>query len=197
MEITLKEKPLKSGKTSLYIEYYKGSTVNEKGKRVHLREMEYLKIYLNSNPETDIEKKENEENLRLAKNILTIRKSDHLQGKFNIQDKRKLKKPFLEYYKELAWEKRKSVKNYGVWMSAFKHLKICVGPTLIFEDVNEDFVKRVRNYFEKEAKTKSNLLISQNSRYTYFNKFIACLRNAFDEGYTAVNYAKKAKAFKM
>ena len=197
MQITLKEKTLKSGKTSLYIEYYKGSTVNEKGKRVHLREVEYLKLYLNGNPETDIEKKENEENLKLANNILTVRRSDYLQGRFNIQDRTKLKKPFLEYYKELAWEKRKSVKNYGVWMSALKHLKICVRPKLIFEEVDEDFVKRVRSYFEKEAKTKSNLPISQNSRYTYFNKFKACLRSAFDEGYTTVNYAKKAKGFKM
>ena len=54
MQITLKEKPLKSGKTSLYIEYYKGSTMNEKGKRVHLREVEYLKLYLNDNPETGL-----------------------------------------------------------------------------------------------------------------------------------------------
>lgn len=116
MQITLKEKPLKSGKTSLYIEYYKGSAVNEKGKRVHLREVEYLKLYLYGNPETDIEKKENEKNLKLANNILTVRRSDYLQGRFNIQDRTKLKKPFLEYYKELAWEKRKSVKNYGVWI---------------------------------------------------------------------------------
>ncbi|MDN3706273.1 phage integrase SAM-like domain-containing protein [Myroides ceti] len=57
-----------------------------------------------------------------------------------------------------------------------------MSPTLTFEEVDEVFVKRVRKYFVIEAKTKSETLLSENSKYSYFNKFKAALRAAFDEG---------------
>lgn len=58
-------------------------------------------------------------------------------------------------------------------------------------------MKMVRNYFDKEAKTKSNLPLSLNSKYSYLNKFKACLRAAFDEGYLSINYASKIKSFEQ
>lgn len=48
--------------------------------------------------------------------------------------------------------------------------------------MDEAFVKRVRKYFVIEAKTKSETLLSENSKYSYFNKFKAALRAAIDEG---------------
>ncbi|MGO3164100.1 MAG: hypothetical protein ACTIJ2_12805, partial [Sphingobacteriaceae bacterium] len=86
MRITLKEKKLKTGMISLYIEYYKGSSTDEKGKRNHLRDFEYLKIYLHATPKNASEKKENRENFKLAEDILAIRKSEYLQGRYNIKD---------------------------------------------------------------------------------------------------------------
>jgi mobilizable transposon, int protein len=56
-------------------------------------------------------------------------------------------------------------------------------------------MKKVRNYFENEAVTKSNIPLSQNSKYTYFNKFKASVNKAFEDGYLSVNYASKIKSF--
>ncbi len=61
MNITLKKKKLKNGKFSLYLEFYKGSTLNLEGKRIHLRDFEYLKLYTHQEPKTAAEKKENKE----------------------------------------------------------------------------------------------------------------------------------------
>lgn len=55
----------------------------------------------------------------------------------------------------------------------------------------------MRQYFDKEAHTKSNLPLSLNSKYSYFNKFKAALRAAFNEGYLAINYAAKVKSFEQ
>jgi integrase len=55
----------------------------------------------------------------------------------------------------------------------------------------------VRNYFDKVAKTKSITSLSLNSKYSYFNKFKACLRAAFDDGYISINYSAKAKSFEQ
>ena len=65
MNITLKQKNLADGRISLFIEYYKGSSTNAQGRRVHLRNFEYLKLYLHSDPKSAKEKKENKETILL------------------------------------------------------------------------------------------------------------------------------------
>ena len=199
MKITLKQKTLKDGRISLYIEYYKGSSTNLEGKRIHLRDFEYLKMYLLSAPKTAKEKTENKETLALADNILSIRKTEYIQGKYNLKDTIKSKKIFLNFFADLTEEKQKqdSSNNYGNWFSTLQHLKKVVSKNMTFEEVDENFVKKVRKYFENDALTKSDLPLSQNSKYSYFNKFKAALRNAFDEGYLTVNYAAKIKSFEQ
>ncbi|KUY30676.1 tyrosine-type recombinase/integrase [Elizabethkingia ursingii] len=197
MKITLKRKNLKDGQISLYIEYYKGSTIDINGKRIHLREFEYLKLYLNAEPKNAKEKKENKETLELAENILAIRKTTYIQGKFDIKSTTKSKRTFLNYFVEITQEKQKqdSSNNYGNWFSTFQHLKKIISPNMTFEEVDETFIKKVRNYIDYDARSKSNLPLSQNSKYSYFNKFKAALRSAFDDGYLSINYATKIKSF--
>lgn len=76
-------------------------------------------------------------------------------------------------------------------------MKKIVSPNFAFEEIDENFIKRVKNYFENEALTKSNLPLSQNSKYSYFNKFKASIRKAFEDGYLTVNYASKVKSFEQ
>lgn len=197
MNITLKKKKLQNGKLSLYIEYYKGSTLNIEGKRIHLRDFEYLKLYPYQEPKTAAEKKENKEIDTLSEQILSIRKVEYFQGKFDIKNTSKSKRLFLDYFIEKTEEKIDSPKNYGNWTATSLHLKRCISSNLTFEEVDENFVKRVRLYFDKEAKTKSDTPLSLNSKYSYFNKFKAALRAAFDDGYISINYAAKIKSFEQ
>lgn len=197
MNITLKKKKLQNGKFSLYLEYYKGSSISAEGKRIHLRDFEYLKLYPHQDPKTAAEKKENKEIEVLSEQIVSIRKAEYFQGKFDIKNTVKSKRLFLDFFMEKTEEKIDSPKNYGNWTATSLHLKRCISANLTFDEVDEDFVKRIRLYFEKEAKTKSNLALSLNSKYSYFNKFKAALRSAFDEGYISINYASKIKSFEQ
>ncbi|ROI10045.1 site-specific integrase [Chryseobacterium sp. H3056] len=199
MKITLKEKLLKDGMISLYLEFYKGSRLNSAGKRSHVRDFEYLQIYLHPNPKTAKEKKDNKENLQLADSILAIRKAEFAQGRFELKNTEKAKRLFLNYFAELTEEKptQSSVNNYGNWSSTLQHLKKVIPENLTFDEIDERVIKKVRNYFAKDAQTKSELPLSQNSKYSYFNKFKAALRCAYDEGYLIVDYAKKAKSFEQ
>lgn len=199
MKITLKEKILNTGKISLYIEYYKGSTVDANGKRQHLRTQEYLKIYLHQNPKTTKEKNDNKENLKLAENILAIRKTDYIQGKFEMKSTTKAKRTFLNFFSEMVDDREINFShdNYGNWKSTFVHLKKIVPPNLTFDDIDENFVKKVKDYFDNKAQTKSNLPLSQNSKVSYFNKFKACLKKAFEDGYLSINYSAKVKSFEQ
>ncbi|MDM1484332.1 site-specific integrase [Myroides odoratimimus] len=197
MKISLIERKLKDGSINLAIEYYKGSEITSEGKRKHIREYENLKLYLHGVPKNAIEKKENKEALLLAKKLLAIREAEYYQGKFDLKNTTKGKRRFLDYFHEKTEEKSGSLKNYGNWTATMVHLKRCISPNTIFDDIDEKFVKRIRTYFDKEARTKSDLPLSLNSKYSYFNKFKACLRSAFDEGYLAINYSSKAKSFEQ
>lgn len=199
MKISLNKRKLKDGRLSLSIEYYKGSEINENGKRRHLRNFENLDSYLLSDPKTAKEKKENKEVLEFAENVLAIRKAEFVQGKFDLKSTTKSKRTFLKYFEELTEEKQKrdSSNNYGNWYSTLQHLNNVISKNVTFDDIDESFVKKVRTYFENDATTKSNLPLSQNSKYSYFNKFKASLRSAFDDGYLSINYATKTKSFEQ
>ncbi|HCR75399.1 MAG TPA: recombinase [Chryseobacterium sp.] len=199
MKISLNKRKLKDGRISLSIEYYRGSEVNSEGKRRHLRSFENLDTYLFSEPKTPAEKKHNKEGLSFAENVLAIKKAEYVQGKFDLKNTTKSKRTFLAFFEELTEEKQKqdSSNNYGNWFSTLQHLKKIVSKNVTFDEVDENFIKRVKNYFEKEALTKSDLPLSQNSKYSYFNKFKAAIRQAFDEGYLTINYATKVKSFEQ
>ena len=197
MKITIKNKKIKHDKYSLYIEYYKGSQLDKNGKRIHIRDFEYLKLYLHQNPKNATEKKEKKESEINAEKIFFIRKAEFFQGKFDIKNTSKSKRCFLDFFIEKAEEKINSPKNYGNWTATLVHLRRCINPNLQFEEIDENFVKKVRNYFDQEAKTKSDTPLSLNSKYSYFNKFKASLRAAFDEGYLSINYASKIKSFEQ
>ncbi|MEL0649888.1 site-specific integrase [Algibacter sp. TI.3.09] len=197
MKITLKKRKLASGKISLSIEYYKGSETTPEGKRRHIRENENLKLFLYGDPTNPGEKKKNKETLVLAKKILAIREAEFYQGRFNLKNTAKSKRRFLDFFIEKAEEKSDSQNNYGNWTATLVHLKRHIAPGTVFEEIDDAFVKRVRNYFDKEARTKSDLPLALNSKYSYFNKFKASLRLAFNEGYLSINYAAQAKSFEQ
>lgn len=199
MKIALNKRKLKDGRISLSIEYYRGSEISEEGKRRHLRSFENLDTYLFSNPVNPLEKKHNKQGLEFAENILSIRKAEFVQGKFDLKNTTKSKRTFLNYFAEKTEEKQQqdSSNNYGNWFSTHQHLKKVISKNLTFDEIDENLVKKVRNYFDNVARTKSDLPLSQNSKYSYFNKFKAALRNAFDEGYLTINYASKIKSFEQ
>lgn len=199
MRITLKKRKLRTQKYSLYIETYKGSITDEKGKRKHIRETENLKLYLHINPSTAKQRIENENNMRLAEKIHAIRLAEYAQGKYGIVSQSKRKHLFLDYFMKMVDEKGEttSSKNHGIWKSVYRHLEICIPSHTTFQDLNIDFVKDVRKYFDNKAVTKSNTKLSLNTKCSYFNKFKACLRKAYKDNYTLEDLSKHVKSFEQ
>lgn len=197
MKISLKKKKIKNNRYSLYIEYYKGHYIDPNGVNKYNRDFEYLKLYTFQDPKGSEEKKHNKETYLLADKILSLRKADAIQGKYNIKDAKKSKTRFLDFFSKLKNERIDSIKNYGNWDAAQKHLERFCSPSVTFDDIDENFVKGFKNYLDKDAKTKSDLGLSQNSKYSYFNKFKAALKEAFELGYLDTNIVKKVKGFEQ
>ncbi len=197
MKISLRKKKLVTGRISLYLEYYMGYSIDENGKKKHNRSFEYLKLYLHKNPITANEKKENKESMQLAQNILIIKKSDYIKGEFSIKDDKKGKILFLTYYNKLKEDRYESKGNYDNWEAALKHLERFCPTNLMVKDINEGFLKGFKRYLHTEAKTTGNTPLSQNTKYTYFNKIRAALTEAFNEGYLDTNVVRMVKGFEQ
>lgn len=196
MKISLKQKKLKSGLKSLYIEYYKGSFINNEGKKKHNREFEYLKLYINEESKDPKIKAKNKETLELANKILSIRQSEYYQGKYNIKSNSKGKIGFLEYFSQKKEERFNSKGNYDNWDAAEKHLRKYCSTSITLNDVDIDFVKGFKEYLLTKATKSSGAFLSQNTKHTYYNKFKACINTAFEDGLIKSNPIKNVKSIK-
>lgn len=197
MKINLKSKKIKNGKLSLFIEFYKGHYVDNNGVNKYDRDFEYLKLYPLETPGTSDEKRKNKEIYDLAEKILSIRKAEFYQGKFKLRNDKKGQITFMDYYKRLKEERFETKANYGNWDAALKHIEKYCPPHKQLRDIDTDFVKGFKRYLNTKAKTKSGTPLSQNSKYTYFNKFKAALREAYTENYLKENVLKSVKGFEQ
>ena len=186
MKVTLRER-LKGNSISLYLDYY------HKGKRKN----EFLRLYLNPDPKTKAEKDVNKKTRELAETIRAQRQIEMQNGTFGFHDIEKLKGSFTTYLLKLSEDRNTSDGNYGNWDSMIKHFKTFAPYDVSFQDLDRKLVENFRTYLDSKAESKSKKKLSQNSKYSYFNKFKAALRNAFDNGYLTVNYASKVKSFEQ
>ncbi len=186
MKVTLRKRN-QGGMTSLYLDYYL------KGKR----KAEYLKLYLDPTAKTKAAKEVNKKTLQLAETIRAQRQIEIQNGVYGFRDNEKLKGSFTNYI-ELLTEKRKdSTGNYGNWDSMLKHLTAYIPRDITFAEVNREFVQGFKEYLDKEVKTKGNQNLSQNSKYSYFNKLRAALKQAVKDGIIPTNPAEGIEGFKQ
>lgn len=186
MRVTLRQKN-QGGKISLYLDYY------NKGKR----KSEYLRLYLNPKPKTKEEKDVNRKTLQLAETICAQRQIEIQNGAFGFGNQERLKGSVLVYMRLLQNKKRSSLGNFGNWDSMIKHLESFTTENTSFLQLDRQFVENFKSYLDSEAKTKSNNSLSQNSKYSYFNKFRAALKQAVKDGIMIKNPSDGVVAFKQ
>ncbi len=197
MKISLKQKKISNGRLSLFIEYYKGKVVDSNGKPKHNRDFEYFKEYIYENPKTPAEKQHNKEKLKFAEDVLAIRKAEFAQGKYGIKNDKRGKILFLEFYKKKQEEHYNSKGNYDNWSAAYVHIEKFFTPTMTLDEIDTNIVKAFRKYLDVDARTKSDQPLSPNTKYTYYNKFKACMNAAYEERYIQENPIRGVKGFEM
>jgi len=181
MKVTLKQKKLASGKMSLYIEYYKGSYKDENGKEKHNREFEYLNQYLIADPTTKKEKDENQQTLQLAEDILALRKADILTGKYGFINPNKGNYRLYDYFDTLKENRSSYLSNYGTWVSTRRYIEEFFHISITFNEITPEIVESFKRYLDIKATTKYGTLLKHGSKYSYFNRFRAVIKSAYEE----------------
>lgn len=178
-KVTLREEKLRSGKLSLYLDFYP-PIWNPHIKKMSRRE--FLGLYLYGEPKDKFEMEYNEEIRVKARGIRAMRELAIINEEFGFLDRTKKHADFLEYFREKAKGK------YQKWEIVFKHFsEFCNGRCLI-KDVTIGLCNEFRSYILRlKVKQKKGAPISRNSAAGYWSTFRALLKIAYKDGWLKEN----------
>ena len=181
--VKLREKVLKNGSISLFLDIYSNGR----------RHKEYLKLYL-IKATTQAEKEQNRETLATAQAIKAKRQIEIQNGQYDFTRQFKEDMLFLPYFREMIEERGKNAEtkgNYGNWKSCLRYLEIYCDERTTFRDVTPEFVQGFKDYLDvadkEDFKRGPNApkrvyeKLSTNTKVSYFNKLRACINHAFNE----------------
>jgi len=176
MKITLRKRN-KGAKTSLYLDYYSN------GKRKY----EYLRLYLNPNPKTSLERKLNKETIQLAESIKAKRQLEIQNLEYGFENFDKINYPFYNYLDEILDKHNESNGNIGNWKAAITYFKKWEYADVSFKDINAEWLEDLKFYFSHNLHNKSGRKLTVNTCSSYFNKIRAAIKEAVRDGYLAEN----------
>lgn len=180
MKMKVRQKPLKQGGYSLYLDY----EVNGKRKR------EYLKLYISGNKRKT---PSDRQSLELAEKIRARRENEINSGQYGFVSKERANACFVKYFRKITdeetekYEKGKTTsKTYGTYKSALAHLEKYTGGTLKFSGLNEEWLEGFRTYLIEN-------LGSPRTASTYFSKIRAVINKAYRKKIIVENPVENVK----
>lgn len=102
-KVSIRKKPITNGRDSLYLEFSPALLDMKTMRRVY---KEHLHIYLYQKPKTNQHKEYSRRMMERAEGIRAIRVQQILNDEFSFLDKTTMKGDFMEYYRNLALEKK-------------------------------------------------------------------------------------------
>jgi integrase len=184
MKVTIREKKIKNGKLSLYLDYYPPISVDDRQTR-----REFLSLYVYEKPKTELEREHNKETRILAQNIRARRQLDLQANEHGFLSRSKRTGDFLKFFKSFV-DKRKTAAQttWQTWNNSYNHLSDFCGGNCTFNQIDRDFVERYREYLlsAPSRRWKKNK-ISTSTAKIYFERFRTVVRAAHEQKYLPDN----------
>ena len=159
-KVTLRKEKLRSGKLSLYLDYYP-PIWNPHIKKMSRRE--FLGLYLIGNPKDKFELDYNEEIMLKARGIRATRELAIINEEFGFLDRTKKQSDFLEYFESKTKEK------YQKWEIVYKHFKDFCNGRCLMKDVTIGLCNDFRTYIlrirVKLSCRRKVMLVSEHQLY--------------------------------
>lgn len=190
INVTLREKKLKDGRVSLYLDMYPPIKLSD-GKETR---REFLKIYLVEKPKNANEKELNRTGKAMAENICSERQLQFMNQQHDLSNRLTSKMDFLDFFAGKVKKRSQSKGNQDNWKATYKFLFAYTGGKCQFGDLDEKFCEGFKAYLENSDSMKSEgVKLSKNSQYSYFNKFRAALKEALHEKLLSANPMVRVK----
>ncbi len=188
MKVFLRQrKQSTKGKTSLYLELYKGTIKTADGRVKPVREYEYLNLYLSDKPTNPIDKQQNKDYKALAENIRAKRELEIKEGQHGFIANFKGKANFIDYCKHLTQNKT-TRGNKVNWHSTTLLLIGYAGTNVPFKAIDKAFCEGFKTYLDT-IKGKMGNPLGSNTKSNYFSKFKAVLNQAVKDGIIGISPA--------
>jgi integrase len=186
MKVTVRDRKLKNGSISLYLDFYPAIQIPEKN--INTRR-EYLKLYLFDNPKTDNERKHNKETKLKADLICADRLKRINEGNFDFITSLGDLNCFLNFFNEYINGKKNqnSIRNLK---STLSFLQKITNSKLTFNDITEVFVNNLKKKIE-------NLKLKDSTKATYFNIIRTVIHEAYRQNKIKEDILKNIKPIPM
>ncbi|MGN6211982.1 tyrosine-type recombinase/integrase [Parafilimonas sp.] len=182
----IRKKLLKSGKYSLYIDYY--PPVWNPQKQIYTRR-EYLNLHLYVKPVTSLEKKENLLYQEIAEKIFIKRMKALMLDANGLFNKDVLDADFFTYALNFIRNKQREKVDTAHYETAIKYLKRWIGEHFKFRDIDDRLLQKFKEYLLTAPSLKSkHLKLVQNSAASYYDKFSLIVHQAFLDRYLPEDY---------
>ena len=197
-KVTLREKPLKTEKISLYLDYYPPIIDPKTGKTTR---REFLELYTFINPKNQEEKKHNTETLAFANGIRSKREVQLRNKEFGFKDNVNLSIDFVGFYQRIVddYYNIGSKSNYQAWKASLNHFSNFCSNLIMTSNLDIQFVNRYRSYLLNVNTTRNSekpKKLTQNTAATYFKHFLYVLKQAYKENFIEKNLAEDADYIK-
>lgn len=198
-KVKLRTKKISNHRLSLYLDFYPPIRGGD-GKTTR---REFLKMYVQENPSTPLEKENKKATLLIAEQIRS-RKENELQKpevysesereQLALREKRET--PFIDLFQRLSKERQKTL--HGSWTSSLNYyIEFINGREVKCSDINVDFINSFKSHLlTAKSLRREKMKLSRNSALSYFNKFRAVLRYAYSNGYLVKDYRSMIEGIK-
>jgi len=192
-----KRKQGKSNKVALYLDIYKGRTVDANGKTKYLRTYEHLNMFIYDNPKTNSDKLHNKKIMQIAKNIKNKRELEIYSGRYGIKTDTDCKNTnFYEYYCGLAENYKLESSCWRSWKSSCQILKEFAGENITFAEIDENFCERYLRHIQNKTSMHNRSLKNTSINY-YFRRFVYAIKCAVKDKIIKENPATNVKLLKV
>ena len=193
MKVNLREKKLKNGKRSLYLDFYPPIIVDGKKTR-----REFLRLYPHEKPKTEEERDFNKETRMLAESLRSKRQLDLQANPHDFVSPRRKAGDFTAFIRAYV-ESKKSLRasSRRSWNALASHFIAFTGGGCAFGDIDAALLERFRLYLlnceshkcrltDSDAavrRTKDKPTLSSNTAKVYFERFLTVVKEAHQQRY--------------
>ena len=195
--VRIRERKLADGGSSLFLD----ACVD--GKRIR----EKLNLYL-VKATNSMQKEQNRKTYATAQ-MLRIQKEQQIMRERSAKKHGYLtdQSSFLSYFRKCAEERHGDISTgtWGPWRGTLRYLERYADESTTFQDITPEWINGFKEYLDiaekethkvKRVKDHIYARLSQNTKYSYFNKLKACLNEAYRERVIIYNPIGGVEGFK-
>lgn len=172
-KVSLRLRPVKNGRLSLYLDYYPPV---RNPRTMKLSRRESLGFYIYATPADQQQKDYNDSILMRAEIIRCRRQEAVINQEFGFLDRQQPQADFLKYFESQAAAKPQK------WEMPFMHFRRFVGGKCSFGDLTVDLCRKYRDYLLGAYQLRhTRRKLTHNSAAKYFSAFRGLLRLAYRE----------------